>query len=69
MHAYEEMIRHPASNTAPWFVVPADNKLLTRPVVAAAIIDTLDQLNLHYPVVSDSAREALAAAHQQLLAE
>lgn len=69
MRAYEEMIRHTASNAAPWFVVPADNKWFTRLVVAAAIIDTLDQLNLHYPVVSDSAREALAAAHQQLLAE
>jgi len=69
MGAYEEMIRHTASDVAPWFVVPADNKWFTRLVVAAAIIDTLDQLNLQYPVVSDSARDALAAAHQQLLAE
>jgi hypothetical protein len=63
------MIRHTASEAAPWFVVPADNKWFTRLVVAAAIIDTLDQLNLQYPVVNDSAREALAAAHLQLLAE
>ena len=69
MGAYEEMIRHTASDAAPWFVVPADNKWFTRLVVAAAIIDTLDQLNLQYPVVSDSARDALAAAHQQLLSE
>ena len=69
MAAYEAMIRHTASDVAPWYVVPADNKWFTRLVVAAAVIDTLDSLDLAYPQVSDQARAALAAAHQQLLAE
>ena len=30
MDAYEQMIRHTSSATAPWFVVPADNKWFTR---------------------------------------
>ncbi|MGC2275967.1 MAG: polyphosphate kinase 2 family protein, partial [Candidatus Binatus sp.] len=51
MTAYEEMIQHTAAPHAPWYVVPADNKWYTRLVVSAAIIDALEQLNLHYPVV------------------
>ena len=38
MEAYENMIRHTATQDAPWFVVPADNKWFTRMVIAAAII-------------------------------
>jgi PPK2 family polyphosphate:nucleotide phosphotransferase len=44
MAAYEDMIRHTASEEAPWYVVPADNKWFTRIVVAAAVIETLDAL-------------------------
>ena len=69
MAAYEDMIRHTATADAPWFVVPADNKWFTRLVVAAAIIDTLDRLNLAYPTVSDAERQALTAARDQLLTE
>ena len=69
MKAYEAMIRHTASDVAPWYVVPADNKWFTRLVVAAAVIDTLDSLDLAYPKVSEETRAALRAAHQQLLAE
>ena len=34
------MIRHTATEEAPWLVVPADNKWFTRVVVAAAVIDS-----------------------------
>ena len=69
MKAYEEMIRHTASKRAPWYVVPADNKWFTRIVVAAAIVETLDSLNLHYPSVSEEDRARLEEARQTLLAE
>jgi PPK2 family polyphosphate:nucleotide phosphotransferase len=69
MEAYEDMIRHTATDVAPWYVVPADNKWFTRLVVAAAVIDALGSLDLRYPEVSKEARESLAAAHQALLAE
>ena len=36
--AYEEMIRGTATEYAPWYVAPADNKWFTRLVVAAAIV-------------------------------
>jgi hypothetical protein len=50
-------------------VVPADNKWFTRLVVAAAVIDTLESLNLSYPELSAAARKELEAARQQLQAE
>lgn len=65
--AYEEMIRHTATKHAPWYVVPADNKWFTRCVVAAAIIETLDKLNLAYPKVSPARQKELLAAKAKLL--
>jgi len=67
MKAYEDMIRNTSSAEAPWYVVPADNKWFTRIVVAAAVIETLDALDLHYPKVSKEKLEELAAAKQVLL--
>ena len=52
MFAYEEAIRATASKHAPWYVVPADNKWFTRLVVAAAIVEAVEQLHLAYPKVS-----------------
>ena len=69
MQAYEETIRATASEHAPWFVVPADQKWFTRLVVAAAIVETLEGLDLSFPKVSDAKREELALARAQLAKE
>jgi PPK2 family polyphosphate:nucleotide phosphotransferase len=67
MHAYEEAIRATAAPHAPWFVVPADNKWFTRLVVADAIVEALDRLELEYPKVDKAKRKELAAARAMLL--
>ena len=69
MRAYEDVIRETATEDAPWYVVPADNKWFTRVVVAAAIINALCSLDLRYPKVGKAKRKELAAARQALLAE
>jgi PPK2 family polyphosphate:nucleotide phosphotransferase len=66
--AYEDMIRHTATEDAPWYVVPADNKWFTRVVVAAAVVSTLGSLDLAYPKVSPEKLKELAAARRALLA-
>ncbi len=66
MHAYEEMIRATATGDAPWYIVPADHKWVTRLVVAAAVVDTLQSLKLHYPRLDAAARKDLAAARTAL---
>jgi PPK2 family polyphosphate:nucleotide phosphotransferase len=66
MEAYEDMIRNTATKDAPWYVVPADNKWFTRLVVAAAVIEALAELNLHYPQVGREKLKELAAAKRAL---
>jgi len=46
--------------------VPSDNKWFTRVVVAAAIVDTLENLQLAYPEVNPQKRKELNAARKQL---
>jgi PPK2 family polyphosphate:nucleotide phosphotransferase len=69
MTAYEDVIRHTSTPEAPWYVVPADNKWFTRIVVAAAVIETLDALKLHYPKVSKEKLKEFAAARQVLIGD
>jgi PPK2 family polyphosphate:nucleotide phosphotransferase len=66
MNAYEDTIRETATPEAPWYVVPADNKWFTRLVVAAAVVEALDSLDLHYPHVTKAQRKQLAAARAEL---
>jgi PPK2 family polyphosphate:nucleotide phosphotransferase len=67
--AYQDVIRATASKHAPWYIVPADHKWFSRLVVAAAIIDTLEDLALDYPAVSKAQKAELAAARRLLDAE
>jgi PPK2 family polyphosphate:nucleotide phosphotransferase len=67
MHAYEEAIRATATKKAPWFVVPADHKWFTRLVVAAAVADALEDLDVDYPKLDAAQRRGLAAARRELL--
>ncbi len=67
--AYEDMIRHTATDHAPWYVVPADNKWFTHLAVAAAVVDALKAMKLAYPKIGGEQKSALEAARKQLLAE
>lgn len=69
MNAYEDMIRNTSTKKAPWYVVPADNKAYARIVIASAIIDALDGLNLKYPKVSREKIDELNEIKRTLLAE
>jgi polyphosphate kinase 2 (PPK2 family) len=66
MRAYEDMIRRTSAPHAPWYVVPADHKWFTRLVVAAAIVDAMEDLKLAFPKVDRAQRKALAAARAAL---
>jgi PPK2 family polyphosphate:nucleotide phosphotransferase len=66
MNAFEEAIRATASKHAPWFVVPADNKWFTRLVVAAAIVEALERLELAYPKIDSQKEKELATARAAL---
>lgn len=67
MYAYEQTVRHTATNHAPWYVVPADTKWFTRLVVASAIAQRLSALDLSYPKLSKDELAELKTARAALL--
>jgi len=69
MHAFEEAIRATATPRAPWYVVPADNKWFTRLIVAAAIVEAVENLDLSYPTIDAAKKKELVAARAALARE
>ncbi|CAA2142460.1 PPK2 family polyphosphate kinase [Hyphomicrobium sp. ghe19] len=69
MRAFEEAIQATASKHAPWFVVPADNKWFTRLVVAAAVVEALENLDLAYPKIDAAKKKELDGAREALSRE
>jgi PPK2 family polyphosphate:nucleotide phosphotransferase len=69
MDAYENAIGETATPDCPWYVVPADNKWFTRIVVASAIIQTLDSLELKYPRVGKEQLAELKKTRAMLMKE
>jgi PPK2 family polyphosphate:nucleotide phosphotransferase len=69
MAAYEDMIRHTATDVAPWFVVPADRKWFTRLVVSSAIIDAIESLDPRFPEVDAKTRGEFKHLKAELEAE
>jgi PPK2 family polyphosphate:nucleotide phosphotransferase len=69
MHAYEDALSATSTEDAPWYVIPADQKWVTRAVVADVITSSIQSLKLGYPEVSEEKQKALAAARASLTAE
>ena len=67
--AYEDAIQNTSTNSAPWFIIPADEKWFSRYVVGKIVCRELKKLDLQYPTISDIEREALMKAKESLLKE
>ncbi len=64
--AYEEAIRKTATDTAPWFVIPADKKWFSRVAAIQVIIDALEAMDLQFPEVSEEEKQSLSDSKAQL---
>jgi PPK2 family polyphosphate:nucleotide phosphotransferase len=64
--AYEDLFNHTSTGWAPWYIIPADTKWLSRLAVAGIIHQKLSELNLAYPAVSDTAKQELLVAKKEL---
>lgn len=64
--AYEQCIANTSTKYAPWYIVPADYKPLTRLFVAHVIQRTLNDLKLKYPAVTPEQKEELLKAKEML---
>jgi polyphosphate kinase 2 (PPK2 family) len=69
MKAYEDMLNATSTPWAPWYVVPADHKFVTRALVARILAERIRELGLEPPRVSAEQKATLAAAKRKLLAE
>jgi PPK2 family polyphosphate:nucleotide phosphotransferase len=67
--AYQEVIRHTSTRSAPWHVVPADYKWFARVVIGSTIVSALDKLDLHFPRVDKAERSEFKQVREALLAE
>ena len=67
--AYAEMLTHTSTEWAPWHVLPADHKWLTRICAAAVIAATLIEIGPRYPVPDEAAQQELHQAKAELEAE
>jgi PPK2 family polyphosphate:nucleotide phosphotransferase len=66
MRAYEEAISATSSEWAPWYVIPADHKWISRALVANIIATTIHSLDLEFPKIDESKRAEIAAARRML---
>jgi len=66
MAAYEECLRATSTKWAPWYVIPADRKWVTRSVVAVILTETIKSLDLKWPKVTGEQKRAIAEAKKRL---
>src|SRR3989449_1149387 len=66
MAAYEDMIRSTSRPHAPWYVVPADSKPFARLVVAGALVEAMQALDLKFPTIEGAALKELQQVRKAL---
>jgi PPK2 family polyphosphate:nucleotide phosphotransferase len=66
MKAYEKCLSATSTRHAPWYIVPADDKLNARLIVSRVVLDTLEELRLSYPKSNASRRRELRVLRKQL---
>ncbi len=64
--AYEDMINATSTDWAPWYIIPADNKWVTRALVADIITTALNDLNLKFPELDDEQLKLLEQSKKAL---
>jgi PPK2 family polyphosphate:nucleotide phosphotransferase len=69
MTAYEECLGATSTDTAPWYVVPADDKENTGLIISRIVLDALQTLKMAYPKTSAERRRELLAIGKQLSKE
>lgn len=67
--AYEEMLEATSTKAAPWWVIPADHKWVSRALTGRIITGEIKKLGLKRPRVQAQQQKLLAKARRALLAE
>ncbi len=67
--AYEACLGATSTKNAPWYVVPADDKKNARLIVSRIILDTFNDLDMHYPETDAIRQQELVSIRQELMKE
>ncbi|MEP6548486.1 MAG: ADP-polyphosphate phosphotransferase [Gammaproteobacteria bacterium] len=67
MRAYEKALSATSTRHAPWYVVPADDKLNSRLIVSRILLDTVEALELSYPKSTAARRRDLLMLRKKLV--
>ncbi len=67
--AYERAISETSSSYAPWYIVPADTKWFTRMIISDVIIQTLRNLKMEYPALSEEQKKSIKTYKESLVKE
>ena len=66
MQAYEACLSATSTETAPWYVVPADDKKNARLIISNVILETLKGLNMSYPTTTKARQKELQSIRKRL---
>jgi len=66
MKAYEECIGATSTIKAPWYIVPADDKVNARLIVSRIVLETLEALKMSFPKSSADRRHEMISMRKQL---
>jgi PPK2 family polyphosphate:nucleotide phosphotransferase len=67
--AYEDALSATSTKTAPWYIIPADDKQVARALAAGIIVDAIDRMHLSMPTLPPEKTGDIEAARRQLQAE
>lgn len=67
--AYEMMLSKTSTETAPWYIIPADYKWIARSLIADIISTKIRSLDLTYPEVAEETLKQLEVAREKLASE
>ena len=69
MEAYEACLSETSTADAPWYVIPADDKLTARILVSKVVTETLNDMKMSYPMTDAMRKQELAAMRAVLARE
>lgn len=69
MAAYEACLTNTSTTWAPWHIIPADHKWVSRAIVAKTITTAIEKLNLKYPEVTAEQLRQIDESRRKLEAE
>ncbi|MFC2114152.1 polyphosphate kinase 2 family protein [Bacteroidota bacterium] len=66
---FSDAINMTSTRYAPWYVIPSDNKWISRYIISSVLIHNMKRLGLHFPLVTDEKHKMLLECKKSLLGE